>query len=1104
MERFPIPTVEKDKLREVVKGFGKVAPSVISGLWGSSAALITAEAARLAAEAAPTIIVITPDERDAAFFRDDVEFFLGCSVPLYPAFDPRTASEAESRFVFSERLSILTRISPAARTALSAGKPKSAAGKPRVVVMPVSALLDPVPAPVRDPGRFFLRFFSGMSLAPEEIGNRLDRAGFQASPMVTVPGEFSIRGDIIDIYPMATARPVRLEFLDNEVESIREIDPENQRSVTLLDRYDLFLAGLGDETKSSPTHHIPKEIPVLVREPDEVNARLRAYSRELKIPDELKTAAARFIEERPAAGLVGLSNSKDKINYRVLSAQGVGLKSKITGRTMPDLNASIKNFLERCRRVRILCQVEAEAERFRAVLKEQGISPGRRVRVEVGRVAEGFQFPELGLCVVNHHELMRRLPVRRAKRKGRGRARALESFRELNNGDYVVHLVHGIARYEGLTRMERESGGEEDFLVLVSKNDVLLYVPASKIHLVHRYVGGGEGAPSLDLLGGSAWTKRRMKVQGMLRDLAADLLETQAVRSEERGFAFHLDDDLQVLFDASFPYEDTEDQITAMSALKSDQESRKPMDRLLCGDVGFGKTELAIRAAFKSVLSGKQTAVLVPTTILAEQHFETFRTRLADYPVTVEVLSRFRSRKEQNDVASAVREGRVDILIGTHRILSSDVGFKDLGLLVIDEEQRFGVRHKERLKSMKRTVDVLTMTATPIPRTLHMALVGIRDISSLETPPEGRMPIHTQVNVKGDSLLRRALLLEVSRGGQVFFLHNRVESIAAETQKLSALVPSVRIAFAHGRMRERELQGVIRRFVRREIDVLVCTTIIESGIDMPQVNTIIIDRADTFGLADLHQLRGRVGRGSVRAYCYLLIPYKRIPGIALRRLKAIEELSHLGAGYDIALKDLEIRGAGNILGAEQHGHIAAVGYDLYCRLLKKTVLKMKEEATGSERAGKTRGAEPEDVDLDIHVKAFLPAEFIPYEGIRMEILRRLSLCKSAGEFDGMEEELKDRFGRIPAEASRLIDLFRVRRLMAANGIRRLTRAGRSRELVVDLFDTRRFDKRKPFGGRKVNRVSPSRVVLVLPKNALAGNDLLLYLKSRLMVREALL
>jgi len=1080
MASYPIPAVEHDKLLETDELFQRGERIGMSGLFGASPAFMAGAYAEFTGR---TVLVVTADEQEAADFQEDLEFFSGREALLYPAFDLRTTEGGEARQVRSERLAILGRL--------------AAANPPTAVVLPVSALIDPLPPP-GELNRAFTTIEPGRPLAREELTATLAKAGYESTSMVTTPGEFSVRGGIIDLFPMAAPRPLRIELYDDEVESVREIDPESQRSVAVLERVDLPLPPLESrktaEGCGTPvSRHIPAKMPVFVLEPQTVASRLRLYAREFAIDTALVEAAHQLLSGRPGADLSRLPEPEQGSGQRclVLSAQGVG-------RALTDLPASIEAFRRNCSVIQILCQVKAEAERLRSVLRDQGVKIGRHVRVVVGRVSEGFQFPAFGFCCVNHHELFQRRLVRRHRPKERATAsRALESIQELRPGDLVVHLVHGIARYEGLNHMQRENGGLEDFMVLVFKNEVALYVPVSKIHLVHRYVGAGETAPKLDRIGSGLWSKRKARVAEALEDVAADLLETQAYRAEERGHAFPPDDDLQRLFDDSFPYEDTVDQIESIVAIKRDLESSRPMDRLLCGDVGFGKTEMAIRAAFKAVCDGRQAAFLVPTTILAEQHFETCRTRFADYPVVVEVLSRFQSRKRQAEIVAATRKGQVDLLVGTHRLLSADVGFKDLGLLVIDEEQRFGVRHKERLKKLKRVVDVLTMTATPIPRTLHMALVGLRDISSLDTAPVGRMAVHTQVEVRNDNLIRRALLLEVGRGGQAFFLHNRVGTIARETEKLRSLLPSLRIAFGHGQMRERELKDVITRFLQKKIDVLVCTTIIESGIDMPAVNTIIIHRADTFGLADLHQLRGRVGRGNVKAYCYLLVPHRHVTSVALRRLKAIEELSHLGAGFNIALKDLEIRGAGNILGSEQHGHIAAVGYDLYCRLLKDTIEHMKADGNGG-RAFPGGNDVAIDVDLDIQVQAFLPVDFIPNEGQRITILRRLSECRQQRRFQALRDEIRDRYGPLPREVDRLVDLFEVRAAMERCGIRHLARVRDSQEVLVYLFDAQRYARSRPFRHARLNTISPEKAVLVLPRPVREPDAVLEFLKSQLM------
>ena len=523
-------------------------------------------------------------------------------------------------------------------------------------------------------------------------------------------------------------------------------------------------------------------------------------------------------------------------------------------------------------------------------------------------------------------------------------------------------------------------------------------------------------------------------MQRALRDLAADLLEVQAARQQERGFACAPDDELQILFEASFPYEDTEDQVSAMQEIKTDMESRRPMDRLLCGDVGFGKTELAVRAAFKCVLNGKQAAVLVPTTLLAQQHYETFRSRLADYPVRVEVLSRFRTPARQREILEGAREGRVDVLIGTHRLLSRDVKFKDLGLLVVDEEQRFGVRHKERIKEIKRQVDVMTLSATPIPRTLYLALMGARDMSLINTPPRDRLPIHTELCAFNKQILVEAILREMHRGGQVFFVHNRVQTIEGTAQLIKQLLPNVRVAWAHGQMKEDRLESIMMKFLDHEFDVLVTTAIIESGLDMPRVNTIIIDRADRFGLAQLYQLRGRVGRSNHRAFAYLMTPQgERLTPDARRRLAALEEFQALGSGYHIAMRDLEIRGAGNLLGEEQHGHMEAIGFDLYCRLLEETVAELQGGG----------GVAPLDVKIELRLSAYLPDDYVGDPQQKMDLYRRLARLRKVAACRRIREEFKDRYGPLPPAVENLVAVQELKIMAGAAGIEEIktTRQG---------------------------------------------------------------
>ncbi|MBU0716922.1 MAG: transcription-repair coupling factor, partial [Planctomycetes bacterium] len=627
--------------------------------------------------------------------------------------------------------------------------------------------------------------------------------------------------------------------------------------------------------------------------------------------------------------------------------------------------------------------------------------------------------------VVPHHEVFhRQRPRRRLRRLHAGRP--IESWMDLKEGSPVVHVTHGIAVYRGLTKMRKgTSKQEEEFLSLEFAKKAMIHVPTSQIDLVQQYIGAGGRKPLLSKLGGKRWGRTKQQVADAIADLAESLLRVQAIREEAKGVAYPDDTEWQREFEASFLYEETEDQLLVAKDIRSDLTRARPMDRLVCGDVGYGKTELAMRAAFKVVEYGRQVAVLVPTTVLAEQHFTTFAERFAGYPFNIACLSRFRAAGEQKKIISQVKKGQVDIVIGTHRLLSQDVSLANLGLVVIDEEQRFGVEHKERLKAMRETVDVLTLTATPIPRTLHMSMMGVRDISSLQTPPVDRRAIATQVRPFEKGLIRDAILRELARDGQVYFIHNYVQSIAAMADTVRAAVPEARVVFAHGQMKDAELEGVMNRFVRQEADVLVSTTIIESGIDIPTVNTIFINRAERFGLADLHQLRGRVGRSSNRAYCYLLLSPDRPPtGKAAKRLKTIEEFSELGAGFRIAMRDLEIRGAGNLLGREQSGHIGAVGYEMYCRLLNQTVRRLKNEPDPS----------PPPVHVDLDVAAHIPRQYIQGERSRIEVYRRIAACDTAADLQQLERDLVDAFGPYPQQVERLLELAEIRVLARPYGI----------------------------------------------------------------------
>ncbi|MCD6519058.1 MAG: transcription-repair coupling factor [Anaerolineae bacterium] len=715
------------------------------------------------------------------------------------------------------------------------------------------------------------------------------------------------------------------------------------------------------------------------------------------------------------------------------------------------IHEAIEDIVELQRKKQRVVLVTRQAERLSDLLRERNIyctpteeipKPPRLGTVSLvdGILAEGWAYSPGQLILLTDAELFGWLRLRKRRSTKRRRIAPESLFADLKEGDYVVHIEYGIGRYKGMVR-KTIGNLEREYMEIEYASGDRLYVPIHQADRVSRYLGADDREPRLHRLGGAEWKAVRARAEKAVRDIAAELLELYAAREVTPGHAFSPDTEWQRELEASFPYEETEDQLRALAEVKADMEKPKPMDRLICGDVGYGKTEVALRAAFKAVMDGKQVAVLVPTTVLAQQHFYTFRRRLRAFPVVVEMLSRFRTPKEQEEVLEGLRSGRVDIVIGTHRLLSDDVVFRDLGLVIIDEEQRFGVSHKEKLKKMRREVDVLTLTATPIPRTLYMALSGIRDMSIIDTPPEDRLAVRTYVSEYDETLIRKAILREMDRGGQVYFVHNRVQDIELVAHELRRLVPEARIAVAHGQMDEEELAQVMLGFARGEYDVLLCTTIIENGLDIPNVNTIIIDQADTLGLAQLYQLRGRVGRGVNRAYAYLL--YKPpLSDVARKRLQTIQEASELGAGFQIALRDMEIRGAGEILGAEQHGHIAAIGFDLYCRLLQQAVEEL--QASSGEAIDAIHRAQHKTVarslaldmgpSIDLPVSAYLPEDFIPDSQLRLRLYRRLARVESITEIEELINELHDRFGELPEPVQGLLYLLRVRVLGAESGI----------------------------------------------------------------------
>ncbi|MDQ6765763.1 MAG: transcription-repair coupling factor [Verrucomicrobiota bacterium] len=872
-----------------------------------------------------------------------------------------------------------------------------------------------------------LRLKRGAHETIEHLTGTLDTAGYERVAQVTTRGQFAVRGGIIDIFSWQAQLPVRLEFFDDEIESLREFDVDAQTAVRNQQSVEILLGG-GDEGDGAvrdyiAAHHI--RIAVELSEPR---------------PDAEILISAGWIGEGETEDFRGAFLDADIGEFAVGDFMIADAKRQQFAARLEEWQANGSSVI-------IYFQTEGEIERFREIMAQAETALDGVELVE-GTLARGFVFPAGQLVILSAAELLGRSTahgrrrLQRAEKQSRNRAQI--DFSELNEGDLVVHLEHGVGRFVQLMKVPGASGGMQEVLLLEFADDAKLYVPLEQAYLVSRYVGVGKKSPPLSSLADAKWTRAKKNAAASIFDYAGKMLAVQAERETQLGHAFGPDTKWQSEFEHSFPFRETADQLKAIDATKHDMEQARSMDRLICGDVGFGKTEVAIRAAFKAVMEGKQVAVLTPTTVLAQQHFETFRQRMLDYPVRIEMLSRFRSHAEQRKVLQQLREGGVDIVIGTHRLISGDVVFKDLGLVVIDEEQRFGVLHKEKFKELFKLVDVLTLSATPIPRTLYLSLVGVKDMSTIETPPLNRLPVETIVAGYDERIIRDAINRELERQGQIYFLHNRVQSIEKVRDRIVELCPAARVEFGHGQMDADTLETVMSRFVAGKIDVLVCTTIIESGLDIPNANTIIIDRADRFGLADLYQLRGRVGRAEHKAYAYLLLPREMMTvGAARKRINAIKQYSSLGAGFRIAMRDLEIRGAGSILGTAQSGHIVAVGFDLYCQLLKQAVAQLKGEKFRTRVDVElrldfvaTNEADFAAADLPARVPAFIPNAYISDTTLRIQAYRNLAQISTREDWDRLRKEWRDRFGKFPPAVDNLFTLAEIKLAAAKAGVTR--------------------------------------------------------------------
>jgi transcription-repair coupling factor (superfamily II helicase) len=1029
----------------------------ISGMAGSGKALLLAH---LKKNFTLPFLVITPKPEEALKIYDDLVSFLGQEkTRLFPAWEilPYEMKIPDSE-VIGRRLETLYDL---------------ALKENIIAVATVRSCLEKTMLP-GDLEKKIISLKVGESRDIEYLSQQLFDLGFKRFPQVEEVGAYSIRGGIVDVFPHSYSDPIRIEFFGDQIESIRKFAVLDQRSIQKIDSALIlpsrevlisdakleeclsklkpqqaenlrekirfyeevpgleWLTSLFELPQATILDYLPPDSILFLDEPSLIQNELdqiqteterlfdEAEKREEAVPEpkvlfDHKEAFFNQIHQFQVIENLSLGEKKESINLGMMEPEGFGGSLDL-------LRGAIRNYKTQRQKIYVFCDNPGQKDRLSELLdhEREGVS------LEVGLLNSGFSFPEIGLVTLTDHQIFSRYFRRRRKRRF-NEGIALSSYSALSLGDFVVHIDFGIGKYGGLESLLVDRKKRECLKLFYQGGDKL-YVPIEEFNRVHRFVGK-EGAPALSKLGGTSWEKLKRRTKKAIQDMARELIELYAERKAKLGFAFSPDSPWQKELEASFIYEETPDQLSAIEAIKQDMQKEIPADRLICGDVGYGKTEVAIRAAFKSVMDGKQVAVLVPTTILAFQHFTTFTERLREYPVRIEMLSRFKSRKEQKEIVLALKEGRVDVVIGTHRLLSNDIKFKDLGLVIIDEEQRFGVTHKEKLKKLRRLVDVLTLTATPIPRTLQLSLFGARDMSIINTPPKDRLPIHTEIVEFDKELMAEAILREVDRGGQVYFVHNRVQTIEAMYGFLKDLVPETRIAIAHGQMDERLLEKVMLEFLDHQYDCLLVTSIIESGIDIPTVNTIIINRADKFGLAQLYQLRGRVGRSGTKAYAYLLIPkVKLLSPTARKRLKALEQFTQLGSGFHLALRDLEIRGAGNLLGPQQHGFIEEVGFDLYCRLLDEAVRELKGEKIEKLKEVKM------EFDLDIYI----PESYIPDSQQRVEIYRKLSEASSVEEVDMIKAELLDRFGKPKKEVKDLLEFTCAKITASMKGISRLS------------------------------------------------------------------
>ena len=1058
---------ENAEFKACVESLAEGGNATFDSVWGSSCALLCSAIAK---QLSPLLVVVN-DAKAADRLLDDLPSVFDQPIDLFPACLPRAANSLAIDLEFGDRLRMVK--------SLMAGE------QPAIIVTTVDALMQPVPA--EDDLRGNVRpIAEGDVIDVSDFVTWLTEHGFHPTSAVELPGEFSHRGGIIDVFAADWTGPVRIELFDDEVESLRQFDTATQLSVASLSQIEVSVFDKSQAETEPFARYLPNNTIILYVE-----------------PDGLREQADRSIERSPNPDeLIGWEQTQKELAHLAaataseISSGHLGARWQLPVDSVEQFSGDIGDLRLQVDRIGVdpsgnpadvivVARVAGELDRVNEILATTAAFQAGRIHLAVGCTHQGYRLRDQRTVVVGCDQMFHRTELRRRGRKKLGKA--IDSFMDLREGDLVVHLSHGIGRFRGLKMLDKD-GQRTEHLELEFHGGTRMYVPASKIDLVQKYIGGSKTRPVLAKIGGKTWAKQKASVQNAIEDLASEMIELQATRDGRPGIAFGSDTTWQAEFEHSFPYRETPDQLTAIEAIKEDMQRAAPMDRLLCGDVGFGKTEVAMRAAFKAVENGFQVGILVPTTILAEQHYKNFNERMGEFPLSIAKLSRFCSPAEMRENLAGIASGSIDIAIGTHRLVSKDVEFHNLGLVIIDEEQRFGVQHKERLKTLRSSVDVLTMSATPIPRTLHMSLVGVRDISNLETAPEERSAVETKVLRFNSKVIREAILRELSRGGQTYFVHNRVNDIRLIEERLRSIVPEASIIVGHGQMPTDELEDVMNDFIGGKYDILLATTIIESGLDIPNANTIFINEADRYGLSDLHQLRGRVGRYKHQAFCYLMIePHKHLNPTAGKRLQAIETFSEMGAGFAISMRDLEIRGAGNLLGTQQSGHIATIGYELYCQLLEKAVRRLKHMPAKLSI----------HVEVDLPVAAFLPDEYVSDRRQKIDLYRRLTRLEKFEQVDELREEIVDRFGPLPEPAARLMRLCQLKLEAAVWQVTAIYL--QDKYLTFKFQDRRRFEQLA--AGRKVLRIIDEQTALVTLKSAKIEPDKMLSLVKSLLQPE---